>query len=239
MTRTTNARVAGVTFLLYIAVGIGAMILGGRAAAGEGVAAKLESYARHAPLVQGAVVLNLACVFAALVLAVTLYALTRDQDRDLALLGLVCRVGEGVVGGVSLQRILGVLWLATATGADAPDPQAAQAMAGFLLEQGWSPVIAAMFFAVGSTFFSWLFLRGRMIPTVLAWLGVAASIALVVGLPLQLGGVLDGTPARLLWIPMAVFEVVLAVWLIVKGAALPARTAAPARLSDAKRSPSR
>ena len=38
MTRTTNARIAGVTFLVYIAAGITSMVLYARATEGEGVA---------------------------------------------------------------------------------------------------------------------------------------------------------------------------------------------------------
>jgi len=37
-----------------------------------------------------------------------------------------------------------------------------------------------IYFAVGSTLFSWLLLRGRMIPVTLASLGVVASVMLVV-----------------------------------------------------------
>jgi hypothetical protein len=47
MTRTANARVAGVTFFAYIAAGITSMILFGRATAGQGVAARLATIADH------------------------------------------------------------------------------------------------------------------------------------------------------------------------------------------------
>jgi len=45
MTRTTNARIAGFTFLFYIAAGLASMAVFGRATAGEGIAAKLASLA--------------------------------------------------------------------------------------------------------------------------------------------------------------------------------------------------
>jgi len=61
-----------------------------------------------------------------------------------------------------------------------------------------------------------------MIPAPLAWLGVAASVLLVVGLPLQLAGFLGGPVTSFIWLPMLAFEVPLALWLLVKGAA-PAR----------------
>jgi hypothetical protein len=67
-----------------------------------------------------------------------------------------------------------------------------------------------------------------MIPVALAWLGVLASVLLVMILPLQRAGLFGGavnwfsSVTWLLWLPMLVFEVTLAVWLIVKGAATPA-----------------
>ena len=114
MTRTTNARVAGFTFLIYIAVALTGMVLSNRAASGEGIAAKLASIAQHASEYRVAFVLELVSCFCALVLAVTLYAITRDQDPDLAMLAMTCRVAEGVIGGIALPRMLGRLWLATA-----------------------------------------------------------------------------------------------------------------------------
>ncbi len=83
--------------------------------------------------------------------------------------------------------------------------------------------LTATFFAVGSTLFSWLLLRGQMIPSPLAWLGVVASVLLVVGPPLQLAGFLAGPVTRLIWLPMLVFEVPLGLWLLLKGVALPAK----------------
>ena len=114
MTRMTNARVAGFTFLFYIAVGITAMVVSGKAMQGPDLASKLTSISQHASQVQLAAMLNLLTCFCALVLGVTLYALTRDEDPDLAMLGLTCRVAEGVVGGVAIQGSLGLVWLATA-----------------------------------------------------------------------------------------------------------------------------
>jgi len=156
----------------------------------------------------------------ALALGVALYAITRDQDPDLAMLALTCRVGEGVVGAIFIPMTLGLLSLATAAGANAPDAAAAHALGSFVLTaRRWNPIIGATFFAVGSTLFSWLLLRGRMVPVALAWLGVLASVLLVVGLPLQLAGVLRGSVTQLMWLPMAAFEIPLALWLLIKGVA--------------------
>ena len=222
MTRRTNARIAGFTFLFYIAVAMTGMILANRAIRGEGTAEKLASIAQHATSVRAAVVLELLGCFSALVLGVTLYAITRDQDPDLAMLAMICRVAEGVIGADSLARPLGRLWLATASGPEAPDPASANALAAVLLKLpgGWT--VNAIFFAVGSLLFASLLLRGRMIPAALAWLGVFASVLAVVVLPLDLVGVLRGPITQLVWLPMLVFEVTFALWLLIKGVALPA-----------------
>jgi hypothetical protein len=223
MTRTTSARIAGFTFLLYIAAGVVGMVLFGRATSGEGIAAKLASIAQHAIDVRVAIVLSLLTCFAALVLAVTLYGITRDEDPDLAMLALTCRVSEGVLGAIFILATLGLLWLGTAAGENAPDATAAYALGAFLFKvQGWNTIISATFFAVGGTLFSYLLLRGRMIPVALAWLGVLASVLLVVGLPLQLIGFLGVLFGGLIWLPMLVFEVTLVLWLLIKGVPTPA-----------------
>lgn len=220
MTRTTNARLAGFMFLFYIATGITSMVLFRQATSGaEGTAATLASLAQHATTVRLTAVLTLLTFFDAVVLAVALYALTRDQDPDLAVLALCSRVGEGVIAATSAVRTLGLLSVATAsTAAAAPDAAAAHALGALLLQQGGSgTLIAATCFAVGSTLYSYLFLRARSIPVPLAWLGVLASVLLVVALPLQLAGFLRGPVTYLVWIPMAVFEVTLGLWLLIKG----------------------
>lgn len=173
MTRRDNARLAGFSYLFYIAVAFSSMML-----------------ATHVRL---AAVLTLLSSFCALALAVSLWAITRDQDADLAMLGLTCRVAEGVTSAVTIPASLGAVGLQD------------------------SAVVAASCFALGSTLFSWLLLRGRMIPVALAWLGVVASFLLVVALPLQLGGILHGSITQLIWIPMAAFEIPLGFWLLIKG----------------------
>jgi hypothetical protein len=217
MTHATNARIAGFTFLAYIAAGITSMVLFRRAASGEGVAAKLAGIAAHTTDLGVLVLLGLVQCFSALVLGVTLYAITRDQDGDLAMLGLVCRVGEGIIAALSIPAILALFGLATASGAGAPDTAATHALAAYLLRD--DVALTAMFFAVGSMAFAYLLLRGRIIPVPLAWLGVVASAVLVVGLPLQLAGWVHRSITSVMWLPMLAFEVPLGLWLLTRGVA--------------------
>ena len=216
MTRTTNARIAGFTFLFYIVVGIASMLLFSQATSGEVATEKLASIAQHVPQVRLTIVLGLLQAVCAIVLAVTLYAITRDQDSDLAMLALIFRVGEGLLGAISTRATLELLWLGTSAGPKAPDAATLQALGTYLLNgPDWN--MSAILFAMGSTLFSYLLLRGRTVPVPLAWIGVVASLLLVVGLPLQLAGVLSGPVTPYVWIPMLAFEVPLGFWLLIKG----------------------
>ena len=83
--------------------------------------------------------------------------------------------------------------------------------------------LGAFFFAVGTSIFSYLLLRGRMVPASIAWLGVFASGLLSLVLPLQLAGLSTGPlTGYYLWLPALVYQIVLAMWLLVKGIATPA-----------------
>jgi hypothetical protein len=92
-----------------------------------------------------------------------------------------------------------------------------------VLEAGPGP--GELYFAVGSTLFCWLLLRGRMIPNALAWLGVGSSVGLVALLTVQRAGLFElswSSPVTwVVWLPMLVFEVTLAGWLLARGASAP------------------
>src|SRR5216110_1145219 len=100
MARTTVARLGGFTFLFYISASIVGTNLFARITKGDGIAAKLANIAAHRPQMGLCFILTLLTIFAALILAVALYALTRDEDAGLALLALTCRVVEGVLNAV-------------------------------------------------------------------------------------------------------------------------------------------
>jgi hypothetical protein len=203
MTIRSNARVAGATFLVYIAAGMTGLIY------------------KPGPLLE--VGLWFVQCFSALVLAVTLHAITRGQDPDIAMLGLTFRVGEGILGAMYISLNHRLLSLAAVNSADSAGG-AERVLNAFIHGAGRSHVlVCATFFAAGSTCFSWLLLRGRMIPVGLAWVGLAASVLLVVTLPLQFAEVLSGPVTMYIWLPMLAFEVPFGLWLLVRDPRVPAR----------------
>jgi|SRR5450432_95566 hypothetical protein len=216
--RQFYARLVGFTILFYMAAGATAVFLMNRAMDAEGTVATLSRIAGRASDVRVAIVLEILECFSALVLAVTLYRITRDENYELAMLAMVCRVGEGVLGAVGIPHTMGLLWLATAgSGAGAPDVATTNAIGAFFLVPVQGAMIGAPFFAVGSIIFSYLLLRGRIVPTPLARLGVLASALLVMSLPLQLAGFIKGPITGYLWLPMIAYHIMLGLRLLIKG----------------------
>src|SRR5450631_4128962 len=189
-----------------------------------GDAAKLARIGQYATNVRLSILITLLECLSSLVLAVTLYGITRDEDHELAMLGLVCRVAEGVLGSLNnVPGYLGLLWLAKAgVGTGVPDIATKNALLAFLLMPGASVPLGSIFFALGSLIFSWLLLRGRMVPVSIAWLGVFASGLLAVTLPLQIAGFsTEPLTGYYPWLPALVYQIVLALWLLIKGVATP------------------
>jgi hypothetical protein len=219
MTRNVSARIAGATYLLYIGVAFPSMVLFGKATAGDAVSAQLANIAQHGGEMRATLLLGLCSIFCALILAVTLNNITRDEDQEVAMFGLVCRAGEGILGGIVFD-VAGLLWLATGTGPGVPTGEAANTIAAFLLKVGsWQVDAGATLFAAGSTAFCYLLLRGRMIPVWLAWLGVAGSALVWIGAPLDLTHIIGSRVNQLMYLPIAVFEITVAIWFLIKGVA--------------------
>jgi hypothetical protein len=213
-TRGRYARLAGAVFLVYIGAGLAETALFDAALGSGSAGARLAHLAAQAPRVHAGAALSLATIFSAIVLAVALFAVTRDCDLELAVLALCARVAEGVMGAIYVVPALGMLALARA---DAPPEASAALLATLAAVREGAMLLSAACFALGSAVFAYLFLRSRSIPGSLAWLGVASSLLLVVGLPLQLAFGVRSAAAWLMWLPMLVFEVVLALWLLIKG----------------------
>jgi Domain of unknown function (DUF4386) len=132
------------------------------------------------------------------------------------MLAMVCRLVEGVLVTTSLSDNLGILWLA---GESTDRSGVVPLLASYIMRS--DVALTSTFFAAGSLLFAWLFVRGRLIPAPLAWLGVFASLVLLVVLPPQLVGLLRDPLLTAAWLPMLLFEVPLALWLIVRGVRSP------------------
>ena len=152
-------------------------------------------------------------------IAIALYPALKGWNAAMALGSVVFRTIEAVmyaIGAVSLLSLLTVGELFTR--AASVDRASVQAIGDALVGLNHESVLAGVFaFAVGAFLYYYVFYRSRLIPRWLSGWGIA-GVLLMLGACLS--ALFTGNPVTsytVLILPIAVQEIVLAVWLIAKG----------------------
>ena len=156
---------------------------------------------------------------AIVVLAVTFYVVLHKENRVVALVGLVCFAAEGITLAMSKIGAYGLVPLSQrAAEAGVSDPTRLQTLADFLYNGidrlGYD--IHMLFFCVGGITWYYLLCSSRLVPRPVAIWGLVGVSLLAIPVLLMLYKRGD-TPLMVLGLPYAPFELVLGVWLIVKG----------------------
>jgi len=132
--------------------------------------------------------------------------------------------GRSIEGVIIILGAIGALLLLTLIReyvAGASDPSNFQASGALLLAlRGWALVLGPMIvFSLNDLILSYLLYLSRLVPRFLSvWGLIGAPLILAAGLLIMFGRIPHSSKiAILLALPVAVFEMVLAVWLIVKG----------------------
>jgi hypothetical protein len=166
-------------------------------------------------------------------IVIPMYPILREHNETLALGAVAFRIIEGAVFMVGVMCLLALATLGKEfVQAGAPDGSHFQTLGALLLE-GYTVAQAVMpgvfSFSLGALMYYTLFYQSRLVPRWLAvWGLVGVSLGIVNGLLDMLVGDRNATVSMLLDLPIFVQEMVLAVWLIVKGfnpSALPSRYA--------------
>lgn len=147
-------------------------------------------------------------------LAIGLYVAVKPLDNNLALLALVFRLAEATLGGV--LNIFSFIVLKLYIGADYRNAFDANQLSALVHLSPGSDIVA-IFFGMGSIFFFHLFFRSTYIPKVLSVLGLFASVLVPI---VCFGGLISPQHAKMLqlgWLPMAVAEISVGLWLLIKG----------------------
>src|SRR3954467_12999138 len=145
MKRSTSARAAGTAYLLYIATAFPAMLLSSRAMAGNTPAERLATLSHNVGAARAEIMLTLVSALCAFALAVSLYAYTRDEDEDIAHLGMLLRFGEGLCAFPIVTLFM--LWLAGGGAATLGQPST-DALVVFVMKlSGWKASYSAYLFA--------------------------------------------------------------------------------------------
>jgi hypothetical protein len=168
---------------------------------------------------------------------VVLYPILRRYNEVLALGYVVFRGALETVASfmVPIAWLLLVAMSQSYVQAGAAAASGFQASGTLLLKAGGGSSFAGIVFCLGALMFYTVLYRSRLVPRWISVWGLAALVPYLAAEFLALFALLDplSTTASLLHIPLAVQEMVLAVWLIVKGFS-PSALAAGAAKTDTK-----
>jgi hypothetical protein len=212
-----TAVIVGVLFLLgYVGVFLGAAFY---APILDGPDYLAQVYPGRAGLIRGMLIelINDAAVIG---IGVLLFPILRRYGEGLALGYAGLRVVEAallVVGKACVLPLIAVSQKYLAAGAgDASSFQAVGTLA--LAAREWNGKLSTAFFILGALVLYAMLYRSRLVPRFISVWGLVAAAALAVA---NLLGVPDPTqsfePAMILYFPIMISELLLAIWLIAKG----------------------
>ncbi len=225
-TRKT-AVVAGVVFIIAAVTGL----LGSSFVPVLSGTDYLTRVSENASQVAAGALLSLIAALASAGIAIALYPVLKKTGEGLALGSVVFRALEAVmymVGPVSLlsMRTLGQRF----TAAGAADRASLQAIGDSLVSvRDHAGLLGVFAFCLSAFIYYYLFYGSRLIPRWLSGFGIAAIILMATACVLSLLSDSPITSYVALAAPIGLQEMVLAVWLIVKGFNASARAAEPAK----------
>ena len=216
MTLRAEGKLAGYAYLAYIVFAMSAAVLSAKTIAGADIAHMLATLRSTIVFAKVTVLLDLLQIVCAIVLAVTLYRLSRTVDATLALLAMAFRFGEGLMGFVPLLGKLELMKLVTASSPSCASDAGCLAIAGEIFNRP-DDLFGQFCFVVGGFLFAYILLAGRLIPRWMAWTGVITIGLQLICMPLHIATILPGRVVNWLWFPILLYEVPLGIWLIRKG----------------------
>jgi len=159
--------------------------------------------------------------FAAAGIGITMYPVLKKQSEALALGFAAFRIIEGVLFSVSVVGILSILTLSQEfVKAGVPDASHFQTL-GILLKDGqyWAYHVGTISFGLAALIFYYLLYQSKLIPRFLSvWGLIGVPLWFAVSLLIMFGSLAESSRlAMFLYLPIGLNEMVLAVWLIVKG----------------------
>ncbi len=155
-------------------------------------------------------------------IAIALYPVLRRHDEGLALGAVGFRLIEGALYVVLVVVLLLLVTLSRESVNAGTAAAAAYAVPAMLLmaARDWlGPVAGVLTFGLGALMYYWVFFRSRLVPRWLSAWGLAGIALVIASATLVLFRAVAplGTTQTVLALPIAVQEMVLAVWLIAKG----------------------
>jgi len=214
------ARVAGLAYLLIIVTSTLLMVFGSFKLIVEGNdAATFSNLMANELLFRITAAYDLIMYASVVILSIALYAILKTVNKNLALFALCCRLIEAIMGCLAVLSSLVVLQLLDGENYSAVfEAEQLQALVGLFLDVHSAALsILIVFISLGTIVFCYLFFKSKYIPRVLAVFGIFSfSLVLIKAFVV----ILFPLPAMIqivFHLPGILFEVVIGLWLLIKG----------------------
>lgn len=179
----------------------------------------LDRVAAHANQVTAGALFEFIAAAASAGIAISLYPVLRKWSAGLALGSVAFRTMEALMYTVGVVGLLSVLRLSQRfTSPGVADRAALQTIGDSLLGVREQAMLAGVLaFSLGALMYYWVFYRARLVPRWLSGWGLVAIILAIAACLLAWFSHDSVTTYTILFLPIGVQEMVLAVWLIAKG----------------------
>jgi hypothetical protein len=216
---TVYARLAGLTYVLIILIGIFSVsyIDSNLIVPGDD-AATVSNILVNELQFRLCVLSEIFMYVLVILLSLALYVILRRVDKNLALLALLWRFGEAIVG-VGIAVLSGIIPLLLLNREYALDAEQMQSLIGlFLAVRSGGLDIVLIFVGVGGTLFCYLLFKSKLIPRILSAWGMLTYLSMLIlaCVSILVPGIPESTK-MILYTPGGLFEIVIGLWLLVKG----------------------
>jgi hypothetical protein len=208
-----SAKTAGLTYLLIILTSILSMILGPFRLIVQGdTLATMQNIAANPLLYRAGATYDMLMFIGVIILSVALYQVLITVNRSTALTALFSRIGEGLIGTLSVACSVMILWTINRPEGLAKNQEMVEFL--FALKDVLMHLVFA-FLGFGTILYCALFYRSRYIPQWLAGFGILAFLPVfgesILVILLNTGS----TPVT--GVPAILFEITIGIWLMAKG----------------------
>lgn len=173
----------------------------------------------HESIFRLGIAIEFAMFLIVMVLSWALYVILKPINENLALLGLIFRFGEAILGCfIILFYLMILMFLGGAEYLNVFEAEQLQALSRFFLTlSGVGYYILLVIMGVGGTIFCYLFYTSRYIPRLLSIWGIITYLTMVIYGFVNI--TLQNPPSELAYAmaPGALFEIVIGFWLVIKG----------------------
>jgi hypothetical protein len=212
------ATTAGILYITGTVAGVLSMAV---SAPIRGAVDPLAYGAQHTGAVVSVALLVLVMGLSLALVPVVLFPVLRRVNEVLAVGYLIVRGAVETIGYAVMAigwLLVGPLSAALAAGAGTDTPTGVR-VGNLVINADAVNAVFGLVFCLGATMFYALLYRSRLVPRWITWWGLAAIPLYTAAHLLAMYGVLDAnsTAQTLLFMPMAVQEMVLAVWMIARG----------------------